>query len=248
MKKTVFLFFCFATYLGYAQSDASSGNIAGLNSGSNTQASGLILASSLSSTRPNAARPSFDNITGSAYISDSFQPSKLYYGDEFMKNIFYRYNAYNEEIEIKESPTIATQNVSSLNKDKKIAIMVNNRRMSFKTFVTSEKKTLNGYLTQLSDGNKYDLYKRTHIIFSPGRVSTNSFVKAVPSRFTKFTEYYFQKDGVNRIDEITTNNRTFLKLLDSPVRSKIKAFLKENKLSVKKEADLHKIFVELNNN
>jgi len=246
MKKFILFLFCFATYVSYGQSDASSGNIIGLGSGSNTQASALIMTNSLRSVNPNTASPSFDNITGSAYLADFFLPTKLYYDDEFMRNIYYRYNAYNEEIEVKQNSSMNSGNISALNKDKKISILMDNRKMSFMTFVTSKNRTLNGYLIELMDGWKYDLYKREHIIFSAGRISTNSFVKAVPNRFTKFTEYYFQKEGVNRIDEIVSNNRQFLKLLGTPVKNEMKTFLKDNKLNVKNEADLMKVFEELN--
>jgi hypothetical protein len=246
MKNLLILLFCLLTYIGYAQADASASNVAGIGIGNSTMAMSSVVTTSIRSIKPDAIRPSFANITGSAYLQDMFIPTKLYYGNEFMKNIYYRYNAYNEEIEVKQSPGMNKGEIGALNKDKKISILVDNDKMGFKTFVTAEKKTLNGYLIALLNDKDYDLYKRIHIIYSPGRVSTNSFVKAVPNRFTKFTEYYFQKEGVNRIDEIPPNNRQFLKLLDGTTKGDMKTFLKDNKLNVKDEADLIEVFKYLN--
>lgn len=246
MKNILITLFCFLAYLGNAQADASTNVIPGTSFGNSTLAMSSVVTNNLRSVKPKTGNSSFDNITGSAYLTDFFLPSKLYYDNEFMNNIYYRYNAYNKEIEIKQNSTQNSQSIASLNKDKKIAILVDNHKMGFKTFVTSKKKTLNGYLIALLNDKDYDLYKRIHIIYSPGRVSTNSFVKDVPNRFTKFTEYYFQKEGVNRIDEIPPNNRQFLKLLDDKTKSDMKAFLKENKLNVKDEADLFKVFEYLN--
>ncbi|EAR02130.1 hypothetical protein [Maribacter sp. HTCC2170] len=246
MKNILVILLCFFAYFGMAQADASAEAVVGMGIGNSTLASSSVMTNTVRSVKPGTVNPSFENITGSAYLTDFFLPSKLYYDGEFMKNIYYRFNAYNGEIEVKQNSTPTSLNVASLNKDKKIAILVNNNKMSFKTFVTSKKKTLNGYLIMLLDGKDYDLYKREYVIFSPGRVSTNSFVKAVPNRFTNFTEYYFQKEGVNRIDEILPNNRQFLKLIDNDKRAALKEYLKENKLNAKEESDLIKTFKHLN--
>ena len=82
--------------------------------------------------------------------------------------------------------------------------------------------------------------------FTEGQPAQNSFVAAVPARFTPFTEYYFQKKGVNRIDQVLAKNNKLLKLLDADKKTKIKAFLKENDLNIKEEADLIKVFEFLN--
>jgi hypothetical protein len=118
--------------------------------------------------------------------------------------------------------------------------------MSFKTFTTSKNSTLNGYLTTIIDGKTYDLYKRNYVKFSEGKPSPNSFVKAVPARFAQFTEFYFQKEGVNRMDEIKLNNKQLLKLLDNSKKAELKTYLKKNDLNIKEEADLIKAFDFLN--
>ena len=91
------------------------------------------------------------------------------------------------------------------------------------------------------------MYKRTLIKFTQGKPAANSFVKAVPSRFAQFIEYYFQKEGVNRIDEIPLKNGKLLKLIDASKRAGLKEFLKENSLNIKEEADLIQAFNFLNN-
>ncbi|MDO1513585.1 hypothetical protein Q2T41_13060 [Maribacter confluentis] len=187
----------------------------------------------------------YSDYQGSPYITDTFLPTTMYYGDENMGNIFYRYNALNEEIEIKKA-NIEEATIQSLARDKKISIITGGKKMSFKTFTTSKKKTLNGYLTTIIDGKTYDLYKRNYVKFTEGKPAPNSFVKAVPSRFTQFTEYYFQKEGVNRMDEIKLKNSHLIKLMDGNEKSELKQYLKENELNIKNEADLIKVFDYLN--
>ena len=186
-----------------------------------------------------------DKFQGSPYTSNTFAPTVLKYEDEVVGSIYYRYNALNEEIEIKKTSS-EDEPYQALVKDKEISLLINSKPLSFKTFVTEKNTTTNGYLTLLQKGSKYDLYQRTLVKFTEGQPAQNSFVAAVPSRFTKFTEYYFQREGVNRIDQIPQKNKKLLKLLDASKREDVKVFLKENSLNIKNEQDLIKVFDYLN--
>ena len=187
------------------------------------------------------------NIQGSAYTSDVFLPGKLFYKGEFESNIFYRYNAYSEEIEIKNQ-NISEAPVYGLQRDKNISLeTVDGKTISFKTFIDKKGLTQNGYLTLLSDG-KYTLYKRSDVKYTQPQKAQNSFVAATPARFTKFTEYYLELEGRNRIDELELKKGKLLKLVEDANREPLKLHLKENGLKVKDERDVLNIITFLNNN
>ncbi|WP_350287157.1 hypothetical protein [uncultured Croceitalea sp.] len=181
-----------------------------------------------------------EGFQGSPYTFEVFMPTTLYYGDEEMGNLFYRYNAYNEEIEIKKE-NIESEGVRALGRDKKIVVLNNGKPMSFKTFIDRTKRTQNGYLTKIYDGKKYSLYKRTDVKFTEGQKAQNSFVKAIPARFSKFTEYYLEIDGMQRIDELELNNRKLVKLVPESGKEALKTYLKENKIKIKDEASIAKV-------
>lgn len=247
MKKYIYIaVFALGTNLALAQ---YSGQIASnLSSGGDTNAGVSAQISMLlgpATQRDGKRKKNYDSFQGSPYVADVFLPSTLFYKDENLGTIFYRHNALNEEIEIKKS-NIEEEGERGLARDKDISILVNGKKMSFKTFVTSKKRTLNGYLITLKEGKKYDLYKRTHVKYTEAQAAANSFTKAVPARFAQFTEYYFQKEGVNRMDEIPARNGKLLKLLDNDSKSKLKTFIKENDLNIKNETDLIKAFEFLN--
>lgn len=82
--------------------------------------------------------------------------------------------------------------------------------------------------------------------FTEGQKAQNSFVKAVPNRFTHFIEYYYQEKGVNRIDEIPSKTNKIAKLFKEPLKSELKNYIKDNNLDVKGESDLIKVFNYLN--
>ena len=246
MKKSIYLVitmamcsFSYGQYAGQTATNMSAGN-GGLGGGEIAALLGPI------SENQSKNKDLYVDFQGSPYTSNEFAMTTMYYGDENLGKIYYRYNALNEEVEIKNSLR-ESEGIKSLSRDKKVSILIDGKKMSFMTFVTSKDKTINGYLSTLSENGAFKLYKRTLIKFTQGKPAANSFVKAVPSRFAQFIEYYFQKDGVNRIDEIPLKNSKLLKLIDASKRAGLKEFLKKNSLNIKEEADLIQAFNFLNN-
>jgi len=184
-------------------------------------------------------------IIGSAYTSEDFLPGKLYYGDDFEGNVYYRYNAYNEEIEVTDV-NVPGAPVRTLNRDKKIKLLSDNGNpIQFKTFIDGKRLTQNGYLTQLRSG-KYTLYKRVDVKYTQSQSAQNSFIPAKPARFTQFTQYYLEVEGINKLQEIELNKRKVLKLLPAEVSDNVKAYSKENKINFKDEYGVFKVVDYLN--
>ena len=232
----------FGQFSGQVASNLSSGGAAQ----GNTAAEIAMLLGPISDA--NSKRTvNWEEFQGSPYTSDEFEPAQLFYKNDKIGTIFYRHNALNEEIEIKESKN--QQGIRGLNRDKNIIIQVDGKPMRFMTFIDKGGKTMNGYLTQLVDGENYDLYKRVHVKFTEGQKSPNSFVKSTPSRFSQFTEYYVQKKGVDRVDELQQKNSKLYALAENPEQKQLlKAFLKDNRLDVDNEEDLVRLIMFLDRN
>lgn len=189
----------------------------------------------------------WEDFQGSPYTSNEFEPAELFYKNDKIGTIFYRHNALNEEIEIKESKN--QEGIRGLSRDKNVIIKADGKPMRFMTFIDKGGTTMNGYLTQLVNGEHYDLYRRVHVKFTEGAPAQNSFVKAIPSRFSQFTEYYIQKKGVDRIDELQQKNSKLYALTEtSEQKQLLKTFLKENNLDVDKEEDLVRLIMFLDRN
>ncbi|NAS14192.1 hypothetical protein [Poritiphilus flavus] len=184
-----------------------------------------------------------EEFQGSPYVDDNFRPTTIFYRDEEVGSLFYRYNALNEEVEIKQQ-NLLEEGIRALGRDKNISIYNNGKPMSFKTFIDRKGKTTNGYLTLLHDGETFDLYKRTHVKFTEGSPAQNSFVKATPNRFAHFEEYYMQKNGVDRIDEILLKKNQLIKAVGGDKQA-LSGYIKDNSLDLKNEADLIKFFAYL---
>ncbi len=185
------------------------------------------------------------NIEGSPYTMNDFSPTVLFYKKNKVGKIFYRYNALNEEIEVKRS-SLPEEGHRALVRDKNIYILVKGKKLSFHTFISAKNKTMNGYLTELTSGDDFTLYKRTKIKFTEGKDADNSFIKETPARFTEFTEYYIKKNGVNRIDQISQKKQKLLKSFDGPLKSPLKEYINANNLNIKIEEDLVRVIEFLN--
>jgi len=217
-------------------------NQSGSNSGSNAQIAYLL---GPIADRDRKTSDERYGIQGSAYTTDKFEKGKLYYGDDYEGDIYYRYNAYYEEIEITKVNLPGAQ-LNTLNRDKEIRLISSNgNTISFKTFIDKKSLTQNGYLTKLRDG-KYSLYKRTDIKYTPSQKPPNSFTKPIPARFTPFYEYYLEIEGVNKINELQLSKRKILKLLPQDKRESVKKFIKTNNIRIKDEYSVFKILDFLN--
>ncbi len=184
------------------------------------------------------------DIQGSPYLNNSFLPTQLYYGDEKVDDIYYRYNAYNEEVEIKQK-NIEGELIRGLGKDKKISLMVNGKPMSFKTFVDKQGNTKNGYLTLLSDGD-YKLYKHIEVTFKEAKKAENTLVKDIPAKFSQFDEYYIESPDGKIISQVELNTKKLLNTFSEDKKASLGAYLKENKIKIKEEQDLIRAISFLN--
>ncbi len=244
----VFIYLMSSGYL-FAQTAGQFSSVGGSGMGYTQALVNQIVGDTKTQKEILSKRTGINEFTGSPYVTDTFSQVNIYYNEELIDQFFYRYNALNEEVEVKETNSL-DEAPKRLMADKEIQIDLTGNKeriMSFKTFIDKNKNTTNGYLTLLLKGQNFDLYRRIRVKFTEGQKAQNSFVPNTPNRFTQFTEYYYQKDGINRIDELKQSNSSLLKILPNEMKSKMKEYLKENKLNIKQELDLIKALEFVNN-
>ena len=96
---------------------------------------------------------------GSPFINEEFENATIVYKDEVVGNMFYRYNAYNEEIELKKSKYHEAQ---ALRRHPDLHIVTKNIPLRLMNFSDKNNLKLTGYLFQLIEG-KHSLYKRMNV-------------------------------------------------------------------------------------
>jgi hypothetical protein len=184
-------------------------------------------------------------ILGSPYLTEHFVKSKVYFGEELVGDYFIRYNALSSEIEIKET-NLEEEAPKRLLANQDLRVKYGNRELRFTTYITKKDETKNGFMSIIEAGNKYTLYHRLAVKYSEGKAAANSMVNPIPSRYAHFVEYYYKKEGVDRIDQLSQKKGALLKILDKELREDVNSFLKENKIDLGEEEDLIRTFDYIN--
>ena len=183
---------------------------------------------------------------GTPYATEKFVKSKVFYGDEPQGDFYIRYNALNSNIEIKKTNQ-PEEEPKNLYADKDVRIQYLNKELRFTTYINKKDETKNGYLSRIMDGKKYKLYHRLAVKYSEGKAAANSMVANIPSRFAHFEEFYYKKEGVDRIDYLASKKNALLKIVDDKQkRENLKLYLKNQSYNLDSEEDLISIFEYMN--
>ena len=184
---------------------------------------------------------------GSIYIDKEFLPCKVYYEDDLVGDFFYRHNAFNDEIEIKDSRSPEEPESSLLTlKELRLQDPVGNKELALRVYENKKGELRNGYLYRLGEGKNYDIFFKNNVKYTEGTQPANSLVRPTPNKFTHFSEYYYIKKGDKKAKYIEQKTGKFVKAFDKELREPLAAYLKKEKINLKKEEDLIKTFDYLN--
>ncbi len=253
MKKSIFLVFVvvFSTTYTFAQSQLFYGT-GERPLGENAQ---VAMANWLLQRNPNydllfsdvrakSTETLLENAIGSPYINPTFRPCKIYWRGEEYGDFFYRYNALNDEVEIRavadKGPT------ASLNLDKMLRVVDSQNKFSLLTLLTPKQGYRNGYADLIFEGKNVNLYKRTKAKYTPGTKPANSLVRGTPDKFSHFAEYYFKPSDKEYAIFIERRSKKFLENFEASKKDDLKVFMKENKVNLNDEKDLMVLFNYIN--
>lgn len=180
----------------------------------------------------------YEAVIDQAYVNPQFTLSQIYLDNKVMKeNTLARYNASEDEIEIKNSAN-ATE-FSALAKDPNISV-----KIGLETYVLVPLKGSNadgGYFNVLYKGENYDLYKKVTARFVEPKPAATSYSQPTKPSFAKNTTYYMVENG--SFYELPTGKSKTMSVFNKK-KNEINSFVKKNKLDVRKEKDLAKVVEE----
>lgn len=169
---------------------------------------------------------------GSPYIEDNFAAIKI---EQFDDQVFTaRYNAYNDEMEVRlaDGKIIALDN----NADYTVKFIANNKVYKTSSYITENDAARRGFLVVLKQTDDYTLLKREQVKFYKKVAAASSYQQDKPANFKREDDSYLvQLDG--NILNISQKKKTFIKAFPKH-SSKLKTYIKKNKINLKKEEDL----------
>ncbi len=185
-------------------------------------------------------------IKGSPYLSEEFVKGTVHYENRPIGKLHMRYNAFSDEIEIKKNST--DKEYSALTKNRLVHCNLNQDKLMFTTYKPLAEASKKGYLLCLTNPSyKYVLYKRVKTIFKDRGVEpATSLSTPIEAKFSKFISYYILSKGENQAKELPKKQKKLHMVFQDQDHHIISGFMKDQKISTKKEKDLIKLFNYVN--
>lgn len=180
-----------------------------------------------------------DDYNGSPYFIDTFLPGSIYENNELISSEYYfRYNAIQDEIEVKESPDAPDTEIKVLTKAPEVYVKIMNDLFFYNSADLNADH--NGYFQVLVVGNKFNLYKKLNKRFYPAKKAKNSFEKDVLATYKDKPLYYIVDQKGNFFD-VPDSKKKRVNVFGNK-KADINKFIKHNKLDMSEEHNLVKAF------
>jgi hypothetical protein len=181
-------------------------------------------------------------VDGSPYENASFQAgtvSNKKLGDS--KSLYFRYNVFNNIIEMKEN--MADNYAVAMIKSLDIYVTMNNREYHYEIYSNDKNnETDEGYFILVSKEENVSIYLKKMKRFHDEKKATTPNHHDIPARFKDMEDtYYLKKNGERILFPISTKSKKLLMQL-SDQETKIKIYLKTEKIKLNNEKDLIKLF------
>ncbi|WP_273565935.1 hypothetical protein [Maribacter halichondriae] len=184
-------------------------------------------------------RLTLDDIYGSIYLDDQFRLGTLYDNGVAYKKLHMRYDAYNDEFEIKETGT--SESVHALIKHSAISCSLEGDTFIYYEYGDNKNMTKEGYLIVLYSGMAYKLYQRNMKVFKEGKQAKTSHGTSFPHRFIEETEFFVSKNG-EMPKFLYPKKSEVLSFLGKDKEKTLKKFIKDKKINLMRRKDLIDLF------
>ena len=184
------------------------------------------------------------DVKGSYYFNKNFKLSTvIYFGEELKDKVSLRYNAANDEIEMGDN---ASQKDAEeiLLKSAKVNAIINNEEYRLLPHRLKETNyPVIGYLVILAEGD-YSLYIKRKKVFMNAVEARTSLDRSFPARFVDEVTYYFSSSGGTPLP-LKISKSNIIKIAKEK-GSKVRSYIKENKIKTKSIEGLIKTFNYIN--
>ncbi|WP_141673192.1 hypothetical protein [Allomuricauda sp. CP2A] len=184
-----------------------------------------------------------DDIDGTIYLNEDFTLGALYEDGVAFKRLYLRYDAYNDEVELKESAD--SDVVRAMVKHPKYSCSINNDKFVYTDYLNEDGETVSGYLQPLVYGEGYVLYERQIKVFKEGKPAKTSLDNSFPHRFLDKTEYFVSADG-EAPKFMKTKKSDVLSVFPDDQYGAMKKYVKGKRIDFDDSRDLMNLFAYAN--
>ncbi|WP_224491254.1 hypothetical protein [Robertkochia flava] len=179
-------------------------------------------------------------VKGSPYFVAVFMPGKVSFQGKTSKDFYIRYNAFGDEIEVKEE--LSATGVKALLKDPEITAEFNGELFVYvEDFINDKDEKNSGYMSLIHQGPQYTVYLQKRKIFKRGKEARTSFESGFPDQFVDEYNYYISENG-QPATYIKMNKRSLTDLADGSQKNSLKQFIRDNNIDTDAPEDIEKLF------
>lgn len=173
---------------------------------------------------------------GSPYLYNSFMLGSIYLEDELIaKEILLRYDIHKEQLEIKVN---SDQNTIKFIESKPgIAFEIQG---ALYEYVSPSQNTSGGFFEPIFKSTSLTIYKKPLKLFREGQEATTSMTRDILPTYKDRFSYFYRKTN-ETLEELNLSKRNVLALF-SDHQKELQAFVKKEKLKLKSDEELLKLF------
>lgn len=185
-----------------------------------------------------------NNTNGSPFeIEDFVSGTILSENNILISNVYLRYNAYQDEFQVKQNPNASDDKIQALKKSTEFYVKLGDKIFTYNL----PQNGFGGYYQILFEGNNIDLLKKISKKFIEGQKSVNMMTGNHPNRLVDETSYVVVlNDG--ELIELTGSRNKKLQAIAGNKRNELRKYVRETKLNINREKDLIKTVTYFNNN
>ena len=173
---------------------------------------------------------------GSPYLNEKFEMGSIFIKNLDPINASLRYNAFSETIEMIDDE----MKITALYKNFNVDVKIGNRLFKlFKNVVEGKNKIM--YYEPLNDSGELILLRKDKKIFVESKKAKSAYTKDKPAKFQLKRNYFIHDNNKSKIVELKLKKKNILSLLTNH-KDKINDYIKSNKLKLKNEKDVIKLF------
>ncbi|MCR9265647.1 MAG: hypothetical protein NXH86_15935 [Flavobacteriaceae bacterium] len=185
-----------------------------------------------------------EDIDGTIYLDESFQLGGLYQNGVAFKRMYMRFDAYNDEVELRESPD--SEVTRSMVKNEEYSCSINGDEFLYMQYTDDKGATAKGYLSPLvKGGGEYVLYEKRIKVFKEGKPAKTSLDKGFPHRFLDKVEYYVSVNGGVPV-YMRAKKSEVLEVFSDEDQKKVKQFIKDRHINLGDNMGLMNLFAYAN--
>lgn len=181
-------------------------------------------------------------IEGSPYFAKNFKSSKLFYNNDLLGSFYLRYNAFQDQMEIKNS-NLEEEQFQFLVQSNSIRTTLDGKEVQYFSFKDKDGLKGDSYFFKEFTGDKYILYSNKRKSYSPGKNSTNSLAQSIPAKFIDDITIFYGTKGNTLLNAVPKKKKEFFGIFPSDQQLALKKYIRSKRMSLNDLDDLKSIFI-----